>query len=129
MKESAARMEKISYTMVLHKNVDGAENIFYTMEGILVDNPLVKWIGVIRRGTYQSASEDSRWAYEPVSDLWSNIEPASDSSDDGSSDEGSKNQDNPDGQEQEEVVSFPRRNPMRLRPGDQRALQPLKSDI
>ena len=41
-------------------------------------------------------SKDSRWAYEPVSDLWPDIEPASDYSDGGSSDEGSKDQDNPE---------------------------------
>ena len=49
------------------------------MEGPLVNNMLVKWIGVIRRGTYKSASEDIRRAYEPVSDLCPDIEPDSDS--------------------------------------------------
>ena len=29
---------------------------------------------MIRRESYQAASEDSRWAYEPVSDLWPVIE-------------------------------------------------------
>ena len=61
-------------------------SIFYTMAGPLANNPLEKWLGVIRRGTYQAASEDSRWAYEPLSDIWPDIYPASDSSNDGSSD-------------------------------------------
>ena len=51
---------------------------------------------MIIRGTHQASSEDSRWVYEPVSDLWTDIEPANDSSDDGLSDEVSKYQDNPD---------------------------------
>ena len=53
---------------------------------------------MIRRGTYQAASEDSRRAYEPLSDLWQDVDPDSDSSDDGSSDEGIKYQENPDDQ-------------------------------
>ena len=72
--------------MVLHKHVDGADTRFATMEGPLVNNPLGKWIGVIRRGSYQAASEDSRWEYEPLSGLWPDIEPGSDFSNDGSSD-------------------------------------------
>ena len=53
-------------------------------------NPLGKWLGVIKRGAYQASSEDSRWSYEPVSDLWPVIEPDSDSSDYGLSEEVSK---------------------------------------
>ena len=45
---------------------------------------LEKWIGVIRRGTYQAASEDSISEYEPVYNLWPDIEPDSDSCNDGS---------------------------------------------
>ena len=59
---------------------------------------LEKWLGVIRRRTYQAASEDSMWAYERVSNLWTDIEPGSYSSDEGSSDEGNKDQEKPDGQ-------------------------------
>ena len=87
--------------MVLHKYVYWVDTIFATMVVPLVNNMLETWLGVIRRGTYQAAAEDSRWAYEPVSDLWPDIKPDSDSSDDGSSDEVSKYQDNPDDQEQE----------------------------
>ena len=87
--------------MVLHKHVDGEDTRFFTMAGKLANNPLLKWLGVIRRGTQQAASEDIRWAYELVSNLWPDIEPDSDSRDDGSSDEGRKDQENPDDQEQE----------------------------
>ena len=76
-------MEKIPPTMVLHNIVDGADTRFDNMEGPLTNNPLLKWLGVVRRGTYQAASEDISWAYEPVSDLWPYIDPDSDSSDDG----------------------------------------------
>ena len=59
-------MEKLPSTMVIHKHVDGVDTIFTTMSGPLVNKPLVKRLGVIRRGTYQAVAEDSRWAYEPV---------------------------------------------------------------
>ena len=49
------------------------------MAGLLTNNPLVNWLGVIRRETYQAASEDSRWGNELVSDLWPDIDPDSDS--------------------------------------------------
>ena len=128
-KESAPRTEKIPSNMVIHNHVDGEDTIFSTMLGTLVKNHLGKWLGVIIRGTCQSASEDIRWAYELVSDLCPYIEPNSDSIDDGSSDEGSKYQDNPYDHKQEEVVSVTRRNPRRLRRGDQRSLKLLKTDI
>ena len=50
---------------------------------------------MIKRETYQTASEYSRWAYESVSDLWLDIDPASDYIDYGSSDEERKYQENP----------------------------------
>ena len=88
-------MENIPSTMVIHKHVDETDTIFSTMVGPLTKNILGNFLGVIRRGTYQAASEDSRWKYEPVYDLWTDIEPNSDSSDDGSSDEVRKYQENP----------------------------------
>ena len=102
---------------------------FYTMSGPLANNHLEKWLGVIRRGTYQAASEDRRWAYEPVSALWPDIDPDSDSSNDELSDEGSKYQENLDYQEQEEVVLVTCRNPRSIRRGDQIALIQIKMDI
>ena len=73
--------------MVIHKHVDGADTRFSTIARPLKKHYLEKWLGVIRRGTHQAAFEDSRWEYEPVSDLWPDIERVSDSIDDGSSDE------------------------------------------
>ena len=66
--------------MVLHKHVDGENTNFFTMAGTLVNNHLVKWLVVIRRGTYQANDEDIRWSYETVSDLWPDVETDSDSS-------------------------------------------------
>ena len=68
-------MEKIPSTIFIHKHIYRAYNIFATISGPLMDNPLGKWRELIRRGTYQAVSEDSRWAYELVYDLWSDIEP------------------------------------------------------
>ena len=53
-----------------------------------------------------------------MSDLWPDIEPDNDSSDYGSIDGVMKDQENPDDQKQEEVVSFPCRNSMSLTRGD-----------
>ena len=78
IKESVTRMENIPSTIVQHKHLYGADTIFSTMSGPLVNNPLEKWLGVIRRGSYQAADEDRMWAYEPVSDLWTDIYPESD---------------------------------------------------
>ena len=61
MKESESRMENISSTMVISKHIYGEDTIFYTMEKLLENNPLEKWIGLIRRETSKTAAEDSRW--------------------------------------------------------------------
>ena len=78
--------------MVIHKHVDGKDTRLSTMTVPLVNNTLEKCFGVIRRGTYQEASEDRRWIYKPVSDLCPDVEPDSDSSIDVSSDEVKKYQ-------------------------------------
>ena len=57
------------------------------------------------------------------------VDPDSESSDNGSSDEGIKYQENTDDQEKEEVVSVPRMNPRRLIQGDKRALINIESYI
>ena len=62
----------------------------------LVKIPLGKWIEIIRRGAYQADSGEVRWEYELVSDLCPDLEPNSDSSYDGSSDKGRKDQKNPE---------------------------------
>ena len=81
-----------------------------------------------RRGNYQAVSEDTRWAHEPVYDLWPDIELVSDSSNDGSSYQDGKYQENPYYQEHEEVILVTRRKPRRLIRDYRRALSQLKSD-
>ena len=73
-------MENIPSNVVLHKHVDVADAIFATISIPLVKNLPVKWFGVIKRVTYKAAAEDSSWEYEPVSDLWKDIDPGSESS-------------------------------------------------
>ena len=68
-----ARMEKIPSTMMIHNHVYGADTIFSTISGPLVNNPLVKCLGVIRRVTYQTAAEYSRWSYKPVTSFWTDV--------------------------------------------------------
>ena len=63
-------MEKIPFTMIFHKHVDGSDTIFSTMSGTLVKNPLGKLLVVIRIMSYQVASGDSRCSYEPVKDVF-----------------------------------------------------------
>ena len=46
-------MEKMTSTVVIHKHVDGADTLFYTMPLSLVNNPLGKWLGVIRMVTFR----------------------------------------------------------------------------
>ena len=84
---------------MLKNHVDELDTIFANMAVPLANNILGEWLGVIRRGTYQEASEDSRWAYEPFYDLWTDIDTDGDSSDYGSSDKGIKDQEKLDDQE------------------------------
>ena len=83
---------------------------------------------MIRRGSYQAEADSSIWAYETVSDLWPDMDPDSDYSDDCSREEEIKDRENLDYQEQE-VVSASCRNPRRLRQCNQRLLIHLKSEI
>ena len=53
-KESETRMKKIPPNMVIHKHVYREESRFSTMSGPLVKDPMGKWLGVTRRGTYQA---------------------------------------------------------------------------
>ena len=50
-------MENIPPSTVLYKHVDRAITKIFAMAGPFVNHPLEKWLGVIRRGTYQSADE------------------------------------------------------------------------
>ena len=73
---------------------------------------------MIRIGTYQSVSEDSRCEHEPVSDLCPDIEPDSDSSNYEPRDEERKDQETLYYQDQKVFVLIPCRNPRSLRQDD-----------
>ena len=79
-------MENIPSTMVLHNHVYGVYNTYAIMMGTLVNNSLGGCLGLIIMWTYQEAYEDNMCLYEPVSDLFPDVEPDSDSSDDELSD-------------------------------------------
>jgi hypothetical protein len=52
VKESAARMERIPSTLVVHKRPDGADTCMASMQHPLVNNPVQKWLGGIDSGAY-----------------------------------------------------------------------------
>ena len=81
--------------MVIKNHVYGTDTIFVTMLGPLVINTLRKWLRVIRREAYKESARERRWAYEPVSDFWPYVDPVSNSSDDDSGEERSKDQETP----------------------------------
>ena len=85
-------MEKISSTMVIHKNVYGVDAIFSILSVPLVSNTAQTFPRLIRIGAYQAYAGDSRSAYEPVSYLWPNVETDSDSRNVKSEEEGIKYQ-------------------------------------
>ena len=58
LKESAARMEQIPSTLVLHKTTDGIDTRAAQIESEFVTNPLEKYIGAHKFGTYQKAGEE-----------------------------------------------------------------------
>jgi hypothetical protein len=77
MKESAARMEKIPSTLILHKRPDGADTRFASLLRPLTDSPLQNWIGAIEYGEYRQAPALNNFAFNKIKDLWD--EPLDDS--------------------------------------------------
>ena len=108
-------MENTLSTMVLHKHVDGEDTRYATISGTLVNNPLGKCLGVIIRGTYPEEAENSWWECEPVSGMWPDIYPYSDSTMDFFCDEGIKYLENLNNQEHQKVLSDPHMNSRKLR--------------
>ena len=95
MKQSAARMEKIPSTLILHKHADGADTRFASFRSPLAPNPLEKWLGVLDRGAYRKAEGNPNWAFEPLASMWSDeIEDEDD--DDNSDDDDNHDDDNND---------------------------------
>ena len=71
VKESAARMERIPSTLVIHKRLDGADTRMASMRHPLVNNPVQKWLGAINSGAYKPAAITEAHAFVKVEDMWS----------------------------------------------------------
>jgi hypothetical protein len=90
VKESAARMEKIPSTLILHKRPDGADTRFASLRRPLADSPLVQqWLGAVDNGEYQQAPALHNFAFDKIEDLWD--EPVDDSDDDSEVEEEEEN--------------------------------------
>ena len=70
-KESAARMERIPSTLILHKRADGADSRFSDMHARMSKAPLEQWLGVLRHGAYHKAPNDADWAFDRLDSMWS----------------------------------------------------------
>ena len=71
VKESAARMERIPSTLVIHKRPDGADTRMASMRHPLVNNPVQKWLGAIDSGAYRPAAPTENHAFVKIEDMWS----------------------------------------------------------
>jgi hypothetical protein len=71
VKESAARMERIPSTLVIHKRPDGVDTRMVSMRHPLVNNPVQKWLGAIDSGAYQPAAITEAHSFVKVEDMWS----------------------------------------------------------
>ena len=91
IKESVARLERITSTLVLHNPIDGADTRFYSLSVPLDTNPLDKWLEVIRRGSFQKSGAEKQWAYETVKKIFIEMVIKSDSINDNESTVGSDN--------------------------------------
>lgn len=68
-KESAARMEKLPSTLVIHKRTDGTDSRLASLDTPAVTNPLEQYLRIHQFGTYKKADDDS-FAFIRIEDLW-----------------------------------------------------------
>jgi len=69
-KKSAARMTKIPSTLILHQKPDGVDSRLMRMNGTLAESPLEKWLGLLKCGSYESATSDKTYAFEKFDSMW-----------------------------------------------------------
>jgi hypothetical protein len=69
VKESAARMERIPSTLVVHKGPDGADTRMASMRRPLVNNPVQKWLGAIYSGAYRPAAPTGSHTFVKIEDM------------------------------------------------------------
>ena len=70
IKYSAAVMEKIPSSLVVHKHLDTTDTRLSAMEHPLVKNPLEQNLGFHKFGKYVRATEGASEAFDKVEDLW-----------------------------------------------------------
>lgn len=87
LKESAARMERVPSTVVIHKTTDGMDTRLATIHRPLVTNPLENTLGPSQFGTYKQAPANQAYAYERIEDIWGEQDLITNNSDSESSDE------------------------------------------
>ena len=81
MKESAARMEKIPSTIIVHKRADGPDTRLASLQSPMSPHPLENWLGVCNPGTYKAAEPHQDYAFVKIEDMWSDEELKEDNSD------------------------------------------------
>ena len=89
IKESVARLDRITSTLLLHNPTDGVDTRFYYLSGPLDTEPLDKWLELIRRESYHKSGGEKQWACETVKKIFVEMVMKSDSINDNESTVGS----------------------------------------
>ena len=72
-KETAARMEKLPSTLVIHRPIEGADANWAAYRHAISPSPLDRTLGITDYGKYQQAPVNSKYAFEPIDELWRDI--------------------------------------------------------
>ena len=68
-KESATRLEKIPFTLILHKRANG-DNTSFASDSGCSRNPLENWLGIINRDAHKHAPHKETWPFERLQNIW-----------------------------------------------------------
>jgi hypothetical protein len=68
-KESAARMQKLPSTLVIHKHTDGADANWAAYRNAFSPAPLQHTLGAVEFGEFKKI-EGEEWAFEKIEQLW-----------------------------------------------------------
>jgi hypothetical protein len=69
-KETAARMQKLPSTVVIHKNTDGVDTRWASARNPFGVAPLQHTLGAVEFGRYRKADPGQKWAFERIQDIW-----------------------------------------------------------
>ena len=81
-KAAASHMNKIPSTLVVHKRLQGQDNTLASMETRLVQNPLEQALGFHEFGKYVQVPDQSKFAFDKIEDMWSQVVESSSDEDD-----------------------------------------------